>query len=143
MSPLVLGEILGVIVTSLSADGKSFVQDCENLQLPSQTQLSEKRKNFSEFHVTFLQATSNFKHFEKSMIVRANVFLKLQTVKSWLDLSINSAVSEQALTVNIWKHPKYLRNLHGSAFIVFSIILRLFDSENASPGIRWNLRGVF
>ena len=65
MSPLVLGEILGVFVNTLTADGKYPVQGCENLQLPIQMQLSEKRKTFSEFFVPFLESTSNFKHFEK------------------------------------------------------------------------------
>ena len=36
MSPLVLGEILGVFVNALEACGKCPVQDCENLQLPIQ-----------------------------------------------------------------------------------------------------------
>ena len=65
MSPLVLGEILGVFVNTLTADGKYPVQGCENLQLPIQMQLSEKRKTFSEFFVPFLESTSNFKHFER------------------------------------------------------------------------------
>ena len=65
MSPLVLGEVLVVFVNRLTADGKYPVQDCENLQLPIQMQLSEKRKTFSEFFVPFLESTSNFKHFEK------------------------------------------------------------------------------
>ena len=60
-----LGEILGVFVNTLTADGKYPVQGCENLQLPIQMQLSEKRKTFSEFFVPFLESTSNFKHFEK------------------------------------------------------------------------------
>ena len=42
MSPLVLGEILGVFVNTLTADGKYPVQGCENLHLPIQMQLSEK-----------------------------------------------------------------------------------------------------
>ena len=42
MSPLVLGEILGVSVKRLTADGKYFFQDCENLQFLIQMQLSEK-----------------------------------------------------------------------------------------------------
>ena len=79
MSPLVLGEILGVFVNTLTADGKYPVQGCENLQLPIQMQLSEKRKTFSEFFVSFLESTSNFKHFV--MIVIANVFPKLQSMK--------------------------------------------------------------
>ena len=38
MSPLVLSEILGVFVITLTANGKYPVQDCENLQLPNQMQ---------------------------------------------------------------------------------------------------------
>ena len=33
---LVLGEILGVFINTLTADGKYPVQDCENLQVPIQ-----------------------------------------------------------------------------------------------------------
>ena len=65
MSPLVLGEILGVFVNTLTANEKYRVQDCENLQLPIQMILSEKRKTFSQFFVPFPESTSNFKHFEK------------------------------------------------------------------------------
>ena len=43
MSPLMLGEILGVFVNTLTTDGKYPVQGCENLQLPIQMQLSKKR----------------------------------------------------------------------------------------------------
>ena len=42
MSPLILGEILGVSVNTLTADEKYFVQDCENLTRPIQMHLSEK-----------------------------------------------------------------------------------------------------
>ena len=42
MSLLVLGEILGVRVHTLTADGKYFVQNCENLLLAIQMQLSQK-----------------------------------------------------------------------------------------------------
>ena len=60
-----LGKILSVFVTILAADDKYPVEDWENLQLPIQMQLSEKRKNFLEFFVPFLDSTSKFKHFEK------------------------------------------------------------------------------
>ena len=40
MSPLVLGEILGVFVNTLTADGNYPVQDSENLQVLIQMQLS-------------------------------------------------------------------------------------------------------
>ena len=40
MSPLVLPEILEVFVNTLSGDAKYAIQDCENLQLASEMQLS-------------------------------------------------------------------------------------------------------
>ena len=60
-----LGEILVVFVNRLTAHGKYSAQDCENLQLPIQMQLSEKLKSFSEFLVPFLESKSNFQHFGK------------------------------------------------------------------------------
>ena len=42
MSPLLFGEVLLMSVKTLTADGKYFVKDCKNLQLPIQMQLSEK-----------------------------------------------------------------------------------------------------
>ena len=65
MSPLVLGDILGVFVKTLTGDGMYPVQCCENLQLPIQMQLSDEQKNFSQFFVPFLKSSSNFKHFEQ------------------------------------------------------------------------------
>ena len=65
MSPLVLGEILGMFVNALTADGKYPVQDCEKLLLPSQMHISEKRKAFSQLFIPFLESTSNVKHFEQ------------------------------------------------------------------------------
>ena len=40
MSPLVLGEILGMFVNTLIADGTYALQGCENLQIQIQMQLS-------------------------------------------------------------------------------------------------------
>ena len=40
MSPLGLGEMLGVFVNTLTADGKYYIQQCYNFQLPIQMQLS-------------------------------------------------------------------------------------------------------
>ena len=65
MSPMVLGEILGVFFNALTAVGKYLVQDSQNLQLPIQMQLSQKRKSFPDFFVPFLESISNFKHFQK------------------------------------------------------------------------------
>ena len=65
LSPLVLGEMLGVFLNTLTADSKYPVQHCENLKLKIQMQLSEKRSTFSEFFVPFLESISNFKNFDK------------------------------------------------------------------------------
>ena len=43
MSALVIGEIIAVFVNTLTVDGKYLLQDSENLQLPIQMQLSQKR----------------------------------------------------------------------------------------------------
>ena len=65
MTPLVLGEILGMFVNTLTGDGKYSVQDRENLPVPIQMILSENQKTFSQFFLPFLESTSNFKHFER------------------------------------------------------------------------------
>ena len=78
MSPLVLGEILGVFVNTLTAKDKYPVQDWEKLQLQFQMQLSEKRETFRQF---FLESNQTLNIFRKKIIIRANVFPKLQTVK--------------------------------------------------------------
>ena len=52
-----LAEIVGVFVNTLTSDGKYPVQGCENLELPIQTQLSEKRKSFCEVFVPILDST--------------------------------------------------------------------------------------
>ena len=55
---------------------------------PNSMQLSEKRNGFSQIFVPLPESASNFKHFEKKMIIKANVFPNLQTVKNLLrDLS--------------------------------------------------------
>ena len=72
-----------MFVNTLTADGKYRCQYCENLQLPIQMQLSEKRKTFPNFlfHVWNLHQILNL--LMKKMMVIANVFPKLQTVKSF------------------------------------------------------------
>ena len=67
MSPLVLGEMLGMFLNTLTDDGMYPVQGCENLQLPIQMQLSDKQNNFSQFFVPFVESSSNFEHFEKKI----------------------------------------------------------------------------
>ena len=65
MSTVLLGEILGMFLNKLTAEGKYPIQDWENLQLPIQVQLSEKPKTFSQFSVPLMEFTTNFKHFQQ------------------------------------------------------------------------------
>ena len=78
ISPLVLGEILRVFVNTLTADDKYPVEDCENLQLPIQMQLSEKRTTFPQFFVPFLESTQNFKCFERKNDRRRECISKIR-----------------------------------------------------------------
>ena len=48
-----------------------------------------------------------------------DVFPKLQKVKTWLEHSLKSRVSQQTLAVNMSKFPKCLQNFHESSFIMF------------------------
>ena len=73
-----------MFVNTLSAAGNYPVKCRGNLELRSQMQLCEKRKNSSGFFVSFLQTTSNLKHLEAKMMVVANVFAKFQTVKNFV-----------------------------------------------------------
>ena len=54
-----------VFRNTLTANDKYPVRDCVNLSSPIQMQLSIKSTIFSDFFVSFLEYTSNFRHFEK------------------------------------------------------------------------------
>ena len=82
MSPLVLGDTLRVFTNTLTAQGKYPVDDFENLQLPIQMQLSVKRKTFCESFIDFLNLHQILNILKEKMIVIANLFPILQTVKN-------------------------------------------------------------
>ena len=84
MPPLVLGEILGVFVNTLTAKGMYPVQDSENFPLPIQMQLSEKWKTFSHFLFHFLNLHNTLNILKGKIIVIANVFPKLEIVKKFV-----------------------------------------------------------
>ena len=54
-----------VFRNTLTANDKYPVRDFVNLSSPIQMQLSIKSTIFSDFFVSFLEYTSNFRHFEK------------------------------------------------------------------------------
>ena len=80
-SPLVLGEFLGVLVNTLTAGGKYPVEDCENVPLSIQMQLSEKEKKISDLFFHFWNLHQNLYVLKENICVIVNVFPKLQTIK--------------------------------------------------------------
>ena len=64
-SLLLTCQILGLLVNTLAADEKYPVLNRDNLTIPIQMLLSQKRKIFSEFLAAFLKSRLNFEHFEQ------------------------------------------------------------------------------
>ena len=79
---LVLSEILGLFLNTLSEDDKYCLLYRDNLTQPIQILLSQKQKTFSDFFSPFLKSTLNFEHFQKKMTLIANVFPKLPSPKN-------------------------------------------------------------
>ena len=119
LSPLVLGEILLVFVITLTADEKYPFQDCENLPLPIQMQLSGKRKAFSQFLFHFWNLHHILNILKEKMIVIANAFPKLQTVKNLFRTLSKRRRFRAWFDSQHIKRPKNLWNLHESTFIMF------------------------
>ena len=59
MSLLVIPEILGLFVNTLTVNDKYSLRNSEDLQQRIQMQIPEKQKQFSAFSGPFLKSTSN------------------------------------------------------------------------------------
>ena len=55
--------------------------------------------------------------------------------KTWLEHSLESAVSKHALKVNMWKCPKYFGHPSEGAFIMFFMLLIYIDLEDVSASV--------
>ena len=64
-SLLLTCQILGLLVNTLSANEKYSVLNRDNLTIPSQMQLSQKKKSFVEFSAKLFKSAKNSKYFEK------------------------------------------------------------------------------
>ena len=80
-SLLVICKIIGLFVTTLTADDKCSFLNSDNLMQPIQMQLSKKQKSFSELFSAFLKPRLTFRYFEKNMTLTAYTFAKSQTAK--------------------------------------------------------------
>ena len=81
MYSLVIYEIIGVSVNTLTIDDKYSLRNTETLPQSNQINFPKKQKNISQFSAQFLKQSSNCEQFEKNMTLTAYVFPKLQTVK--------------------------------------------------------------
>ena len=113
-------QILGLLVNTLAADEKYPALNKDNLTIPIQIQFSLKQKFFSELFAAFLESMWNFECFEKEMGFIAFLFLKLWTLKTWLDKWLKNPIPEDPLTNNIVNLPKYCSNLHHKILIFFN-----------------------
>ena len=82
MSLLVICEVLGVFVNTLSVADKYFLHSSQNFPQRIEKQVSKKQKTFSQVFVPFLKLTFNFNCFFKKMTITVYVFPKLRTVKN-------------------------------------------------------------
>ena len=64
-SVLVRRKALYLFVNTLTADDKYSLLNRDNLTQPIRTQLSQKRKAFSQFFLTFSKSALNLEHFQK------------------------------------------------------------------------------
>ena len=64
-SLLLICKISRLFLNTLSADGKYFLFNRDNLMQPIYLQLSEKQKTFYGFFSAFLKSSLNFEHFQK------------------------------------------------------------------------------
>ena len=67
-------KILRLFVNTLTVDDKHYLLKRDNLKQLIQTQLSQKRKTFTEFFFAFLKSIFNSKHLPKKMTLIGDVF---------------------------------------------------------------------
>ena len=91
----------------------------DNLTIPTEMQSSEKQKKICQFFAAILKSRFTFEHLKKKMTLTAFVFLKLPTLKTWLDKCPKTFFSGDASTNNIVNVPKHCWNLHHTTFIIF------------------------
>ena len=115
---LMTWQILGLHVNTLAANERYLVLHKDNLTIPIQMQLSQKEKTFSEFFVHFWNLSEILNAFKKKRTLRAFVFPKFPTPKSWSDKCLKSLVSEDASKNKMVNAPKHCWNLYHSTFLI-------------------------
>ena len=100
-SLLLTCQILGMLLNTLATDEKYPVLNRENLTIPIQMELSEKKKNFFQFFAASLKSRLNFERFEKKEHPHSFGFPKTRAKKTWLDKCLKSPIKENPSTSNM------------------------------------------
>ena len=117
-SLLLTCQILGLLVNTLAADEKYPAPNKDNLTIPIQMQLSQKKIFFFNFWVDFWNLDSILNILEQKTTLTAFAFPKLRTLKRWLDKCLKSPVSEDPSRSNMVNVPKHCWNMHHITFII-------------------------
>ena len=117
---LVVCEILGHFLNTLTAGDKYCLCNSENLRYQSKCNYTEIIKLFLNFLLYLWNQHDILNILKKKMTLIAFMYFRNSTLwKTSLDNCLKSPVSEHPATVKMWKDPKHLWNLHDSTFIKF------------------------
>ena len=100
MSLLVISEIWGLFVNTLTADDKYSLHTSENFRQTIQVQLSKKLNFFPLFYF-ISEVYIKLSKFWKKITLISCAFQKLWTAKTWLDKCLKSPISEHRSTANM------------------------------------------
>ena len=118
-SLLLTWKILGLLVNTLAADEKYPVLNRDNLTIPIQMQLSQKKKTFSRFFTDFLSSNWNFGRLGKKYDCHSFCISEVTDSQNVVrEMSKNSRLREPVDK----QHRKFAQALlksHHNTFIIF------------------------
>ena len=142
ISPLLMYGILEGFVKTLTADNMYPVRDYGNLSLTLKCNYLKKRRHFPYFLFHFWNLHQVLSILKRKMIVRANIFSKLQALKVLFtplskklcfrtSFGIQHVKGSQTLVKSVWE-----------IFFIFLVTLKGTNYENISLFDVWKLRCV-
>ena len=118
-SLLVICKISGLFFNTLTAGQKYSFLNRDNLPQPIQTQLSLKRKTFSQLFFCIFEMQKNFfKFLKKRWPSKLMYFRNYGPRKPWLDKCLKSPVSEGSSKSNILNRLQRCVNVNHSTFSI-------------------------
>ena len=111
---------MGLLVNTLAPDEKYPVLNSDNLTIPIQMKLYQKKKLFLDFLLHFSNLDSNLKISKKKMTLIYFVFPKLPSPKTESYKRLKIPVWNDSSTCNMVNVAKYYWNLHRTSFIIYN-----------------------